>query len=189
MDLVYVAAVLEKQHDVCIIDAPTEGWKKLQEIGGTRIRQGLTNEEIAARIRKWSPDLAVITIPFSGWSRAAFETASIVKDVNKDIVTVLIGLHPSARPLECLAQPNIDFVVFGEPEMTVLELADTFEKDKGRLGETEGSKGNRLQQGRQNNQDPSKTLNRRLGFSAYPSKTPAPDERVFRSCEEETDQR
>ena len=130
MDLVYVAAVLEKRHEVCIIDAPTEGWKKLEEVGGNKIRQGLTKEEIAARIRKWSPDVAVITVPFSGWSPAAFETASLVKEVNKKIGTVLIGLHPSARPLECLAQPNIDFVVIGEPEMTVLELADMLEKGK-----------------------------------------------------------
>ena len=127
MDLVYVAAVLEKKHQVCIIDAPTEGWRKLQEIGGTRIRQGLTSEEMAERIKAWSPDMAVITVPFSGWSGAAFETAGIVKKVNKNIVTVLMGLHPSARPVECLAEPNVDFVVIGEPEMTVLELADTLE--------------------------------------------------------------
>lgn len=128
MDLVYVASVLEKKHDVCIIDAPTEGWRKLQDIGGTRIRQGLTNDEIAARIRDWKPDMAVITVPFSGWSRAAFETAAIVKQVNKGIVTVLMGLHPSVKPQECLAQPNVDFVVIGEPEVTVLELADTLAK-------------------------------------------------------------
>ncbi len=125
MDLVYVAAALEKKHDVCIIDAPTEGWRKLQDIGGTRIRQGLTNDEIAKRIRTWEPDMAVITVPFSGWSRAAFETATVVKQVKKKIVTVLMGLHPSVKPAECLAQPNIDFVVIGEPEITVLELADT----------------------------------------------------------------
>ena len=128
MDLVYVAVVLEKRHEVCIIDAPTEGWNKLEEIGGNKIRQGLTKEEIATRIRKWSPEMAVITIPFSGWSPAAFETASLVKEVNKNIVTVLIGLHPSARPMECLAQPDVDFVVIGEPELTVLELVDTLEK-------------------------------------------------------------
>jgi anaerobic magnesium-protoporphyrin IX monomethyl ester cyclase len=139
MDLVYVAAVLEKKHKVCIIDAPTEGWRKLQEIGGTRIRQGLTNEEIAARIREWNPDMAVITVPFSGWSRAAFETAAIVKEVNKNIVTVLMGLHPSARPVECLAEANIDFVVIGEPEMTVLELADTLEAgDLAKLKDVKG---------------------------------------------------
>ena len=128
MDLVYGAAVLEKRHEVCIIDAPTEGWKKLEEVGGNKIRQGLTKEEIATRIRKWSPEMAVISVPFSGWSPAAFETASLVKKVNKNIVTVLIGLHPSARPMECLAQPDVDFVVIGEPELTVLELVDTLEK-------------------------------------------------------------
>ena len=139
MDLVYVAAVLEKRHEVCIIDAPTEGWNKLEEIGGNKIRQGLTKEEIATRIRKWSPEMAVITIPFSGWSPAAFETASLVKEVNKNIVTVLIGLHPSARPIECLAQPNVDFVVIGEPELTVLELADTLEqKNVDKLKEVKG---------------------------------------------------
>ena len=139
MDLVYVAAVLEKKHDVCIIDAPTEGWRKLQDIGGTRIRQGLTNDEIAERIRAWKPDMAVITVPFSGWSKAAFETAAIVKQVNKDIVTVLMGLHPSVKATECLAQPNVDFVVIGEPEMTVLELADTLAKgDSSKLKEVRG---------------------------------------------------
>lgn len=139
MDLVYVAAVLEKQHDVCIIDAPTEGWNKLEEIAGKRIRQGLSKEEIAARLKKWKPDLAVITVPFSGWSPAAFETASLVKEVDKKIVTALIGLHPSARPLECLANSNVDFVVIGEPEITVLELANALEKgDKTMLREVKG---------------------------------------------------
>ena len=125
MDLVYVAAVLEKKHNVCIIDAPTEGWRKLQDIDGKRIRQGLTNEEISRRIKEWKPETAIITVPFSGWSRAAFETAAIVKQVDKAIVTVLMGLHPSVKPAECLAQPNIDFVVIGEPEITVLELVNT----------------------------------------------------------------
>lgn len=139
MDLVYVAAVLEKQHDVCIIDAPTEGWNKLEEIAGKRIRQGLSKEEIAARIKKWKPDLAVITVPFSGWSPAAFETAALVKEVDKKIVTALIGLHPSARPLECLAESSVDFVVIGEPEITVLELANTLEKgDTAKLREVKG---------------------------------------------------
>ena len=126
--MVYVAAVLEKKHAVCIIDAPTEGWRNLQDIGGTRIRQGLTNEEIATRIRQWKPDMAVITVPFSGWSRAAFETAAVVKQVNRAIITVLMGLHPSVKPAECLAKSNIDFVVIGEPEMTMLELSDTLAK-------------------------------------------------------------
>src|SRR4030042_420504 len=130
LDIAYVAAVLERQHKVCIIDAPTEGWRNLEEIDGKRYRLGLTNKEIAARIKQWSPDLVVITVPFSGWSKTAFDVASTAKSVDKNITTVLIGLHPSTRAVDCLMHPNIDFVVFGEPEQTVSELAGVLEQGK-----------------------------------------------------------
>ncbi|MFA5364102.1 MAG: radical SAM protein, partial [Candidatus Bathyarchaeia archaeon] len=61
--------------------------------------------------------------------------ASTIKSVNKDIVTILDGQHPSARPLECLKHPGIDFVVIGEKEYTISELVETLEK-----GETKNFK-------------------------------------------------
>jgi anaerobic magnesium-protoporphyrin IX monomethyl ester cyclase len=128
LDIAYVAALLEKQHKVHIIDAPNEGWRILEEIDGTKYQQGLTNKEIAVRIRQWSPAIVGITIPFSGWCKPAYEIASIAKSVDKDIITVLEGLHPSARPADCLAHPNIDFVVIGEPEQTMFELMDVLEQ-------------------------------------------------------------
>lgn len=124
LDIAYVAAVLEKDHAVSIIDCPTEGWRNLQEIEGVKYRLGLTSEQIADRVRAWKPDLVVITVPFSGWWQTAFETAAAVKSVDSEIKTALIGLHPSAKPHESLAQPHIDFVVIGEPELTVQELAN-----------------------------------------------------------------
>jgi len=130
LDIAYVAALLERQHKVCIIDVPTEGWRNLEEIDGKRYRLGLTNKETSARIKQWSPDLVVITVPFSGWSKTAFDVASAAKSIDKDITTVLIGLHPSARPADCLMHPNIDFVVIGEPEQTVSELAGVLEQGK-----------------------------------------------------------
>ena len=130
MDLAYVAAVLEKEHEVQVIDVPNEGWDKLEEIDGAKYRQGLKNEEIIARINEFRPDVVVITVPFSGWSGAAFDVTATVKKVNKSVSTVLIGLHPSARPTECLEQPSVDFVVIGEPEETVLELASVLEQGK-----------------------------------------------------------
>ena len=84
LDIAYVAAVLEKQHAVQIIDAPNEGWEHLEEIDGTKYRQGLTNQEIAARIKQWKPDVVGITIPFSGWWNPASEVASIVKGIDKE---------------------------------------------------------------------------------------------------------
>jgi anaerobic magnesium-protoporphyrin IX monomethyl ester cyclase len=127
LGIAYVAAVLEGQHKVGIIDSPTEGWRNLQQIDGTKYRVGLRNEEIEARIKRFSPDVVGINIPFSGWSKGAFEVASIVKNIDKDIITVLDGQHPSARPEECLADKNIDFVVIGEGEYTTSELVDKLE--------------------------------------------------------------
>ena len=130
MDLAYVAAVLEQQHEVLVIDVPNEGWNLLEEIGGAKYRQGLGNQEITKRIKDFAPRLVVITVPFSGWSTAAFDVAATVKNVDKGIKIALIGLHPSARPKECLKQANVDFVVIGEQEMTTLELAGVLEKGK-----------------------------------------------------------
>ena len=130
MDLAYVAAVLEKEHEVQVIDVPNEGWDLLEEIDGAKYRQGLKNEEIISRIKRFAPSLVVISVPFSGWSSAAFEVTGIVKQVDNNISIALIGLHPSARPAECLKQPNVDFVVIGEPETTVLELASVLEQGK-----------------------------------------------------------
>ncbi len=128
LGIAYVAAVLEKQHKVSIIDSPTEGWRHLEELDETKYRVGLRNEDLADRIRRWSPDVVGINIPFSGWSKGAFEVASIVKGIDKDIITVLDGLHPSARPVDCLAHPNIDFVVIGEGEHTIFELVNVLER-------------------------------------------------------------
>jgi magnesium-protoporphyrin IX monomethyl ester (oxidative) cyclase len=127
LDIAYVAALLEKQHEVRIIDAANEGWKNFEHIDETRCRQGLKNKEIEDRIKKWLPDVVGITISFSGWWKTAYEVASIVKNVDNDITTVLNGLHPSAKPVECLKQPNTDFVVIGESEYTTLELVEALE--------------------------------------------------------------
>src|SRR4030042_5469790 len=83
LELAYVAALLERQHKVRIIDAPTEGRGNLEEIDGTKYRVGLANKEIADRIRRWSPDVVEIHIPFSGWWKTAYEVASIVKSIYK----------------------------------------------------------------------------------------------------------
>jgi anaerobic magnesium-protoporphyrin IX monomethyl ester cyclase len=136
--LAYVAAVLEKDHDVCIIDSPTEGRRNLKEVDGTTYRVGLSNKEMADRVRRWSADVVVIEIPFSGWAKAAFEAASAVKSIDEDIVTVLIGMHPSARPEDCLKNSDVNFVVIGEPENTVFELVDALEKDAGGFKEING---------------------------------------------------
>ncbi|MGE5574719.1 MAG: B12-binding domain-containing radical SAM protein [Ignavibacteria bacterium] len=122
--LASVAAVLEKKHSVRIIDAPTEGWKSLSDLDESKYRVGLSAETIALRVKEWNTDVVVVEIPFSGWSRTAFEVVDAVKETKKDVVVVLMGQHPTARPDACLSEPTVDFVVIGEPEGTVSELVD-----------------------------------------------------------------
>lgn len=136
--LASVAAVLEKNHSVSIIDAPTEGWKNLTEMDETKYRVGLSAQTIAERVREWNPDAVIVEIPFSGWSKTAFEVVETVKNVNPEMNVVLIGQHPSARPEACLSEPNVDFVVIGEPENTVSELINTLELSKQDFMEIDG---------------------------------------------------
>jgi magnesium-protoporphyrin IX monomethyl ester (oxidative) cyclase len=126
----YAAALLENRHKVRIIDAPAEGYKNLELIDARKYRFGLSNKQIEAEIKKFSPDVVVITAPFLGWWRSVFEVATIAKNIDRNIVTVLIGMDPSVRPVDCLNEPNIDFVVIGEPEQTVVELVNVLEKDE-----------------------------------------------------------
>src|SRR3990170_6637506 len=126
--LAYVAALLERQHKVCIIDSPTEGLNNLEQVDRATYRVGLSNKEMANKIKRWSPDVVGINIPFAGWCKTAFEVASIVKGIDKDIVTILDGQHPSARPAECLTHTNTDFIVIGEPEKTIFELTGILEQ-------------------------------------------------------------
>lgn len=128
--LASVAAILEKKHSVSIIDAPTEGWRNLTEMDETKYRVGLSAQSIAERARQWNSEVAIVEIPFSGWSKTAFEVIHEVKTANKDCLVVLIGQHPSARPEACLSEPGVDFVVIGEPEKTVSELIDALSLGK-----------------------------------------------------------
>jgi anaerobic magnesium-protoporphyrin IX monomethyl ester cyclase len=125
-----VAAILEKKHVVSIIDSPTEGWENLEELDESKYRVGLSAEIIAKRIKDFKPDMVAIEIPFSGWSKTAFEVASIAKNVNRNITVVLFGLHPSSRPQTCLKNIDVDFVVIGEPENTISELVEALEVGK-----------------------------------------------------------
>lgn len=125
-----VAAVLEKKHAVSIIDAPTEGWENLEELDESKYRVGLSAEAIAQRIIDFKPEMVAIEIPFSGWSKTAFEVVSIAKKVNRGIKVVLFGLHPSSHPEACLENADVDFVLIGEPENTISELVEALEMRK-----------------------------------------------------------
>lgn len=133
MGLAYVAAAIEKEHKVSILDAPGEGWRNLRKISANdekRWRLGLEFDEIARRIERDRPDAIGITIPFSTNNWSALHVASIAKKIDKDIITIVGGPHPSVRPIETLTQPDIDFIIVGEGEYSTLELLRKLEQGR-----------------------------------------------------------
>ena len=130
LGLAYIAAMLEKyNYEVSILDTIAEKYNKILEMEGDLCSVGMTYEEIYSYIERDIPDVVGITIPFTAHSQSAFKVASIVKKVDKDIITIVGGSHPSVRPNECLI-PSVDFVVIGEGEYTFLELIQKIEKQK-----------------------------------------------------------
>lgn len=58
----------------------------------------------------------------------ALAIARLVKSYSKDIIIVLGGVHPTAEPEQTLQNPNVDFIVRGEGEITMAELVKSLEK-------------------------------------------------------------
>jgi hopanoid C-3 methylase len=102
-----LAGALRGHHDVRIIDL--------------RLEAGLASE-----VSAFQPDLVGISCVAAN-SRLAKDVLRQVKALKPGTVTVMGGHHPSLYPHDC-ADPNVDVVVVGEGELTLLELAAAVER-------------------------------------------------------------
>jgi len=130
LSLAYLAAYLEKNKiDVSVLDSAVEGYHKLHSKHNEMITYGLSMEEIKGRIKEINPDLVGVTFPFSCQSKNVFEMCRAVKEANKNIKVVVGGVHASAMSKNILQnQKDIDFVVIGEGEETLLELVENLKE-------------------------------------------------------------
>ena len=105
--LAYIASFLKsKGCDVKLVDLmfSTSNW-----------------EEVRLLIERESP-LWVGISATTPQINAAFMAAQIVKEINSAIKVVIGGVHASALPDETIKEKNIDVLVYGEGELTMLEL-------------------------------------------------------------------
>ncbi|MBI5145285.1 MAG: cobalamin B12-binding domain-containing protein [Candidatus Omnitrophica bacterium] len=65
--------------------------------------------------------------------KEAFKVAEIAKKIDPDIKVIIGGIHASALPEETISNSNIDILVYGEGEFTMLELVrgESIDKIKG----------------------------------------------------------
>lgn len=108
LGLAMLAAMVRDRHEVRIVDGTVEA---------------VTLEELERLIADWRPTVVgVMTLTSTFY--AALSLCVAAKRVDRAIVTVLGGAHPSALPVESLADPAVDLVVVGEGEETFRELID-----------------------------------------------------------------
>lgn len=109
LNLMYLASgLLAGGHEVKIIDLYAEGFSEA---------------EFLARARAFGPDLAGFATYTASFDMAA-AGARLLKKEFPGIRTVAGGIHASYLPAACLKSGDFDFVVVGEGEVTLRELAD-----------------------------------------------------------------
>lgn len=127
--LMYLAGFLRAHRkNVSIFDASVGG-EFLDNDGF--IKHGVTEDVLKNEITRINPDIVGISCMFTIHSKGAHDVAKVVKDISKDILVVFGGAHASALPQIVLRDNNVDIVVQGEGEQTLLELTDSMEKGDG----------------------------------------------------------
>lgn len=132
LGLLYIAAILEKNgfavevYDASVnIAIPTYCTKEGQ------IYVGDSWERVEEEIRQKKPDIVGISNMFTVQADSAMRVAEIVKMIDKNILVVVGGSHPSARAHDFFSRTNaVDIVCIGEGEYTMLEIVRS-NKDRG----------------------------------------------------------
>jgi radical SAM superfamily enzyme YgiQ (UPF0313 family) len=93
-------------------------------------RFGMTNEDIRRMISTKKPDLIGISSLFTTYFEEAVDIAKIAKEVDKSIVTVMGGNHPTLFPEEVLRYDCVDFIIRGEGELPFRMLVENIKKGK-----------------------------------------------------------
>ncbi len=116
LGLAFVAAALRRagHRDIRILDANVS---KNPE------------SDIKRALSAYSPDIVGVSLT-TPLLKAALQTARLIKSFRQDIKVVFGGVHPTLFPREMAEQESVDYVVFGEGERTIGELADCLLQDK-----------------------------------------------------------
>ena len=108
LGLAYIAAVLEKEGfgNIRIVDM------KAEKIGFGELRDIIFN---------FKPKILGVSLA-TGQVSSGTKLIKIAKEIDKDIICMIGGPHPSALPEKTLEETDADVCIFGEGELTTLEF-------------------------------------------------------------------
>jgi anaerobic magnesium-protoporphyrin IX monomethyl ester cyclase len=151
LGLAYLAAVLNRAgHEARILDANVE-------------KDAF--QAIRTRIMDFRPAVVGISV-VSQLFRTSMKIAAMAKEADPGVTVILGGSHPTIFPEAVAAERNVDYVVYGEGEDTIVELAAALERG----GAVDGIRGIARRDGGRVIVNPPRPLIRdldRLPFPAY----------------------
>lgn len=128
LGLAYIAAALEQHYDVFVMDCMAEGFTRKKYLSKTLNMWGMDTEEVGLRLPNWDPDVVGISALYSSQDEVVPQIARLAKEYGriqgKAVYTVVGGPHATAGPKQILKNKDIDFVVLGEGEDTMLRLCE-----------------------------------------------------------------
>ncbi|MEN8264477.1 MAG: radical SAM protein [Nitrospirota bacterium] len=117
LGLLYIAAVLEKAgHKVQIFDADPEYQSTMMK-----------------EIKDFNPELIGLSFLTVAYDRA-FNLRKELKKELPDVTLCAGGVHTTVKPQDTLKEFDLDFIVVGEGEDTIVEVCEKLEKKEGLAG-------------------------------------------------------
>ncbi|GAH71826.1 unnamed protein product, partial [marine sediment metagenome] len=83
-------------------------------------------DEVRATVAEFAPEVVGISTKSQALT-SALVTARIIKELNKDILVVIGGPHPTMSGAEVLESPDVDACCAGEGEQTIVDLLRSIE--------------------------------------------------------------
>ncbi len=124
LGLAYIAACLEKDYTVKILDAACEGWEQEKKENEDYITYGLAFDEIKELIFDFKPDVVGVSCLYSMQYKNAHTVCAIAKEADKNILTIMGGAHPTSLPQETLQDSNVDDIIIVEGYFSIRVLLD-----------------------------------------------------------------
>lgn len=122
LGLAYIATVLrQKKHKVQIVDFSLGGIRKTR---GGYFWYGKKFYEIKEEIKNYNPDLIGLGCFFSIRFPYVLKLAKVCKSVFPKTPVVIGGIHATVNPRLVLKNKEIDYVVLGEGEETIIHLVN-----------------------------------------------------------------
>ena len=118
------------QHGLCSISAyaKSRGFSDIELIDFRKLRNW---DEFQKIFKAKNPQ--VVSIPMRSCDfNTVIKILEIIKKINKKIITVVGGVHPTVAPQEVIALPNIDHIIIGEGEISFTELLQAIQEGRPR---------------------------------------------------------